>query len=297
MSSKQKIKELGILSSYQTGNELYCYCPFHSDKKASLCVNLTKPVWFCHSCERGGTLDKLESLLLKEGIVENIEEQPRKRYPLAKMEIEDFEELRLAVNCQYLVKRGFDNSSIRSWEIRRSTIFAVLPLKDKNNNVEGLILRSMIRDYEPRYQAKHFKKKNKLFGKQTSEYPYDKMVILVEGPLDAVKVWQNMKNTSIINNFAGVYAAMGSSMSDFQIKLLSQISNKIFLLMDNEESGTVASKKVARSLLGFDIYVPDRNLYKSKDPGDMDEEEFFRIQSNPIPYLKARINECLGAVC
>lgn len=296
MSNISKIKEWGIVGSYETGNELYCYCPFHADKKASLCVNLRKPVWFCHSCERGGTLDKLGRLLAKEGIIEHVEEEPKKKYPLAKMEIEDFEELKLAVNCQYLFKRGFDNNTIRSWEIRRSTIFAVLPLKDKNNNVEGLILRSMIKDYEPRYQAKHFKKKDHLFGKKTSEYPYDKMVVLVEGPLDAVKVWQNMNKNDLLKDFAGVYAVMGSSMSERQIKLLSQISNRIFIFMDNEESGRVATRKIAKNLLGFDLYVPDINLYKSKDPGDMEENEFSCIYFNLVSYLKARMNNWFGTV-
>jgi len=290
MESRQKIKEWGIRSSFQTGDEIYCYCPFHADKKASLCINAKKPVFFCQSCERGGHLSKLGRLLATEGIVEHEEvEERRNKYPLAKMEIEDFEALPLATNCQYLVKRGFNNDSVRTWEIRRSTIFAVLPLKNKNNMIDGLILRSMMKDYEPRYQAKHFKKKDRLFGKQTS-YTGNRMVVLVEGPLDAIKIWQHMSSLEMLGDFAGVYAAMGSSMSNKQIEILSKISNKILILMDNEGSGRVATQKCARSLLGFNLLVPRPDLYISEDPGAMKEEEFSNIVSNPISYLKARID-------
>jgi len=293
MESRSKIKEWGIQVSYQTGNEIYCYCPFHSDRRASLCINAYKPIWFCQSCERGGHLNKLEKLLSKEGIVqhESVEEQ-RKKYPLAKMEIEDFFELRLATNCQYLVKRGFNNDAVRAWEIRRSTIFAVLPLKDKNNDVEGLILRAMIKDYEPRYQAKHFKKKDKLFGRQTSDVG-NKMVVLVEGPLDAVKIWQHMNSLQMLRDFSGVYAAMGSSMGPRQIELLSKISNDILILMDNEDSGKIATQKCARSLLGFNLFVPRPDLYLSEDPGAMKEDEFYNIVNSPMSYLKARIEGVL----
>jgi len=289
MNSRQKIRDLNITIAHETGDEIYCYCPFHADKRASLCVNAKKPVWFCHSCERGGTLNKLERLMEKEGIVEHVpEDEPQKRYPLAKMEIEDYYELPLATNCQYLVKRGFDNDSVKAWEIRRSTIFAVLPLKNGFDNVEGLILRSMIKDYQPRYQAKHFKKKEHLFGKRTS-YDSNKTVILVEGPLDAVKVWQNLKELKMLKDFAGVYAAMGSSMSPTQLEILSKVSNEILLLMDNEESGKVATQKCARSLLGFNLFVPDKQYYTSKDPGDMNEKELYNIVTNQVPYLKARL--------
>jgi len=293
MESRNKIKEWGLNVSFQTGNEIYCHCPFHADKGASLCINSKKPIWYCQSCERGGHLDKLEKLLAKEGIVdyEPVEEH-RKKYPLAKMEIEDFEALRMATNCQYLVKRGFNNDSVRAWEIRRSTVFAVLPLKNKNNIVDGLILRAMMKDYEPRYQAKHFKKKDRLFGKQTS-HNGNRMVVLVEGPLDAVKIWQHMNSLNMLGDFAGVYAAMGSSMSNKQIELLSKVSNDILILMDNEDSGRVATQKCAKSLLGFNLFVPRPDLYASEDPGAMKVEEFGNIISDPLPYLKARIEGIL----
>ncbi len=287
--SLQKIRDLNLSVAHKTGDEIYCHCPFHVDKGASLCINSKKPIWYCQSCERGGYLDKLEKLMQSEGIVEHVEtdESTKKHYPLAKMEISDFEELSLARNCQYLVKRKFDNDTIRAWDIRRTTIFAVLPLKNVNDEVEGLILRSMIKDYEPRYQAKHFKKKEKLFGKRTG--PEGKLVVLVEGPLDAVKVWQNMKELELLNSFSGVYSAMGSSMAIEQLKLLSKVSNDILILMDNDDAGRLATKKCARSLLGFNLFVPSFKYYKSEDPGEMDKTEFGGVVVSKVPYLKARI--------
>lgn len=39
------------------------HCPLHEDRRASLSLNLTKGVWYCHSCGLGGGVRRLAQLL------------------------------------------------------------------------------------------------------------------------------------------------------------------------------------------------------------------------------------------
>ncbi|AII28837.1 putative DNA primase [Propionibacterium phage PHL064M02] len=47
-------------------NEQHILCPFHDDHQPSMSINLTKGVWYCHTCGVGGGLAKLQQRLEEE---------------------------------------------------------------------------------------------------------------------------------------------------------------------------------------------------------------------------------------
>lgn len=48
------------------GNRMMVKCPFHDDKRASMCVYLDKKRWWCYTCNEGGTAFDL--IMKSEGI-------------------------------------------------------------------------------------------------------------------------------------------------------------------------------------------------------------------------------------
>jgi DNA primase len=92
----------------------------------------------------------------------------------------------------------------------------------------------------------------------------NKKLILVEGELDAIKLWQHLKRP-------GIWAAMGASISKEQLKTLEGIrNNPIILFMDNDAAGEAATKKIIKHLKGV---VPNiyrvKNYASLKDPDEI----------------------------
>jgi 5S rRNA maturation endonuclease (ribonuclease M5) len=48
------------------GSEWAARCPFHAERTPSFMVNESKGVWFCHGCERGGTL--VDFVITRDGL-------------------------------------------------------------------------------------------------------------------------------------------------------------------------------------------------------------------------------------
>lgn len=282
-----KIGSLGLIVAYTSGNDVYIECPFHADRRPSLAISLKGKGWFCFSCEKGGSLDDLKRMIdgmekennkIGKKTEQKIQEETIR---LSHMAIEDYFELKLAVNCKYLNNRGFTNDTIKYWNIRKSEIFSVIPVF-KRKEVCGLILRVMLKDYKPRYQySKGFDKKNALFGSWNCKR--GSMLIVTEGALDCIMTWQN--------GYKNVSAILGSSISNGQIKEIKKISGRVMLLLDNDDAGKEALLRAGDVLSEqVELFVPDYNLYKSKDPGEMKSEELDNIINNPIPFVKMKLS-------
>lgn len=58
--------ELAVLLNQAIPNgraNIMVHCPFHEDRRPSLSLSLTKGVWFCHACAKGGGIRRLAQLL------------------------------------------------------------------------------------------------------------------------------------------------------------------------------------------------------------------------------------------
>lgn len=286
----RELDRLGLDVSYMSGNEAYIYCPFHADsRKPSMAVSLAGEGWYCFSCEIGGSLKKLEKMLNElDERPKPITQEKRSSEPvtfvrLSKMSIEDYYRLPLAIDCPYLIgERGLTNNTIEEWQIRRSNLFDVFPIWYRGEII-GLNLRAILSTYDPKYQLRPdgFPRKKRIYfnPKIRLEEPYP--LIVVEGAIDAVKTWQN--------GYHKVCATFGTAVDKAQVAIIRRMSGRIFLLYDNETSGSLALSRCFDMFADGDVFVPDPKLYHSKDPGDMEKEELDDIISHPISILKAKL--------
>jgi DNA primase len=279
----EELNSYGLRVAYISGNQAYMECPFHVDRKPSLAVSLDGKGWYCFSCEDGGSLWYLKSRLDRNDIVlpdKDVTLEEIEIKTIAHMTIEDYDKLPSAIRCNYLIDRGLTDRTVEHWKIRKSELFVVIPIRDKRLEVKGLILRAILSTMSPRYQyTKGLDKNNNLFTDFSSLNR--STLIIVEGAFDCIMTWQN--------GFKNVVSLLGSSISDVQINMIRDISHNIFLLMDNDDAGKVATQKIAKRLVGdFDVYIPDYSIYASKDPGDMESAELKRVFDGKIDYLKAK---------
>lgn len=101
------------------------------------------------------------------------------------------------------------------------------------------------------------------YGMHLKPEPKQK-VILVEGEMDAVKLSQALANRP------GVWAAMGSSLSDEQIKTIQAIKNPVLLFFDNDEAGIDARRKMLAKLRNVKagVFIVD-NYVNCNDPDEI----------------------------
>lgn len=277
-----EVEDLGVKFSYILGNEAYFFCPLHADSRPSFCVSINTPVFFCHSCETGGHLSQLEKIISEVDKKDwavlqttpmsvNSSRLEDKELVLARVSLKDFWELKSAIEDPILLNRGFDPDVIQEWDIRSSPMFIFIPIRDFHNNMFGMIIRARFDNMSPRYQnmpPKMWKKSNcLLFGPNFGII--DDTIIVVEGPLDAVKLYQY--------GYKNVVSIMGSSLSKTQASMIRKLAGNVFVLHDNDRAGQDMILKGHEQLFPCNVFAPQDSFYKSSDPGDMEKEEIDRL--------------------
>lgn len=95
-------------------------------------------------------------------------------------------------------------------------------------------------------------------------YSADEHVIVCEGELDAIKLRES--------GFGGAVALGGSAVTETQIKLIVQSASECVLLLDDDEAGRKAERKLVENLLKY-LPVRKASLPEGKDPADCSKEE------------------------
>ncbi len=144
----------------------------------------------------------------------------------------------------------------------------IIPIKSKNGNVVGFGGR-VLDDGNPKYlnspENEVFRKRNLLFGvcNLKKSLISTEGLILSEGYMDVISLYKH--------GFASV-ASLGTSVSDNQIELILNLSDKIFVVFDGDQAGKNATLRV------FDKILPLLKLGKIFKfvflPKGMDPEEF-----------------------
>lgn len=133
-----------------------------------------------------------------------------------------------------------------------------------------------------------FKKGNILFNydKCKLEVSKTKSVILVEGQMDAIRVY-----ASGIKN---VCATMGTALTKEHIGLLKRLNAKVILMMDNDEAGEKSTVSNGEELIKNNIEVVVVRLSGSKDPDsyilDNGIDAFIDAIKSAIPYFDFKLN-------
>lgn len=105
-----------------------------------------------------------------------------------------------------------------------------------------------------------YKKSENLFAMNYAKNHCDERVILVEGNMDVISLHQA--------GFTNTVAALGTSFTDEQAKLLSRYTKEIVLVMDSDTAGQKAARRAGEILANTGIDIRVVLLPDGKDPDE-----------------------------
>lgn len=282
----------------RSGDEWMVRCVFHDDSNASMQFNVAKGLFICFSCGARGNAKKLQKQLgirWSEGEIDVADIRAKldilrdPTYGQAKILDESYLD-RYKFPTDYWADRGFDDASIEAFDLGYDPLggYVTIPVRDVRGNLLGVIRRFLDPDAELRYRyPKGFKRSTNLFASWMVEHDEETdHVVLVEGSLDAIKVWQA--------GYSAV-ACFGNSISATQIRVLRRLGvSQVTLFSDNDRGGrdltdcalgwhnhkdrygNVRSREYRRETdLSRDFLVRkvDWKGVRAKDPGAMNSQQ------------------------
>ena len=273
----------------KNGRELICCCPLHIDSNPSFSINLDNGRWICFAgCGQGGIkkLYKLLNLDYAANKVENKEDEldTMMRGLQDKETVVEVNEEATVLDdkildhyktkdYEYMLSRGFTEKTLKKFEIGRYRNFVTIPVRDEKGRLLAVLGRALDKSeakYKPIIPSKGYPKSKVLFG-------LDKIgknintVLIVEGPLDAMKA-QQFSVPSV--------AIQGSSISKGQINLIMRHFGSVCVATDNDDAGKEAKKKIVKALRGkciISVLVFPENV---KDVGEMDRHQLLEAIKN-----------------
>ena len=295
------LERLGIEICSERGDWVDALCPFHEEGSPSFSVNLDHGGWVDrHGETKGQLLDLISQLkgiskadaadwVRKTGPVNSTtvdilqklfstQENPEdKRMILASAE--RYDSLSPKLMAEYWFDRGFTAKTMRQFKVRYDEEEGCLvwPIRDENANILGFIKRKV-----PPFYGKNKYLYQK--GLQRVLFPLDHFrgeeVILVEGPLDALWLYQY--------GYVGALAVLGSGLTRSQVSWLKTRAEKITLAFDNDRDGRRGRDQVVKQLAGSNTLVatlpPD-----SKDIQELGEKSLRSTIEGAKPALFSMI--------
>lgn len=261
----------------QSSVEVMAYCPFHDNKHTpSMQVNLDTGLWVCFVCERkakdgkirplGGNYKTLlnmlgmststASLVDFEDLARSLREvrelsdstgvRESKYARMQRMSADEIDTL-AKVKTSYWAKRGFCDDTVYEFRLGFDLFSGTvtIPLHDESGQPLNVIRRRVGDGPGPRYAyPKGFPRKECLFNYHRCEG--ERPLILVEGSLDAIRVWESVRGVDVV-------AQYGSSLSDRQTSLIRMLlPRRVYLLHDADEAGRKAAAQARSMLTGIE---------------------------------------------
>lgn len=296
------------------GAQLYGRCPLHDDQTASFSFNLQHGFWMCHAGDCVGnshpshTFPALVQLVLQCGPQEALKFIQTGERQLTNEQLRDHlaqllsgqlpdgeselpnEYLRwysgLKTNVMPLpfLGRGFTWETIQAWGLRydpgREQV--VIPVYDLDGQLRGLIARRMNpQPGQPRYDNTPRLPKHALLFGLTAQHR-GQPIILTEGPLDAIWLWQN--------GWRAV-ALFGSMLHEAQLALLRSCQVGVVTeMLDNDAAGRKAAKTISGQLLkgGWLLQQIRTVTYPDgrKDPNECTPAELATMLEQPRVFMR-----------
>lgn len=166
----------------------------------------------------------------------------------------------LKVYHEYFEERGITRATARLWNLgyvdmyenKEAHIYldnrALFPVYAKSGlqyHLKGIVGRSTIGE-EPKYKnaPPDFKKVDYVYGGWlVGEH---RVIIVVEGPVDAIKVNQQLIEHGLDGMFA--VSLLGASPGEPQIAWLKAHADEVICMLDNDPSGMLGTKKLIDAL-------------------------------------------------
>lgn len=272
-----------------SGKEFRARCPLHNDTRPSFSLNIHSGMFICHAGCGQGEFQKLVELVLgcsgqearewvsdngKQMAVENMSrqlidtmntfEQLAQSPAVAKNWLPYYESLTAKAMPLWFLNRGFAWSTVQHWGIRYDPIqdAVVIPVH-RDGTMIGLITRNYIKT--PKYQnSDGLRKSEVLFGEIK---PNENLLILVEGVLDAIWLWQLGYNA---------VSLLGHDLSRRQVDIIKRHRyGEVCLGLDNDEAGLVGTRAAIIQLQQSGYLMPQLSYlkYPHKDAQECTLEE------------------------
>lgn len=299
-----------------TATDYIVYCPFHLNRNSpALNVSKSTPYPFrCWNtaCGEKGTLvrlimkqmdcDILQAMRMMqkyrapaEGLVDQLKALKEKKEEPYKIMSEDIlEKVKVDYGTEIeklstLTERAFTVSTLANFKIgfssRKQRI--TIPIYDEEGAFVGISGRAVSQDVEPRYWDPGVPKRHVLFNLNSARANNSGEVIVVEGPLDAMKVWQA--------GYPNVVAFMGGGFSKTHAEKLTKYFSEVTIFTDNDEPGRAHLEKIASVCRkrGKKVNVVEYKVDKN-DPGAMSDKEIQQALDDKISYLNYKIKTIGG---
>lgn len=303
------LESLNIEISGETGRDFIAYCPFHLNRDtAALNISKESPyMWRCWNtaCGVSGTLIRLVEVtsdmtpmqalrfLYKyqndttplKALLERNEEAPYEPWPESTLQNLPAIAYTNMDAKNYMLERGYSPETMWHFDLRYSEKKdrIVIPVRDVDFKLVGFSGRAIRDDQEPKYWDKGLPKRHILFHQEHAKQHED--VIVVEGPLDVMKVYQA--------GYENVVAIFGGGFSKFQAERLTRGFRSCIIFTDNpdrDEAGAALAHKIGGAMrkAGKETYIA-RYAENVKDPGEMSEAKIKESIENCESLLRYRL--------
>lgn len=271
------------------GDELRCRCPLHNDTRPSFSMHIRTGRWICHAGCGQGEFSRLVELVLncsvqaaREWVQDNGRQlavefisrelsQSLSRTTTEEKKVETgwlsyYESLSNLVMPLWFLNRGLTWETIAHWGIRFDPVqdAVVFPVREEGG-IAGLIIRNATR--MPKYQNSKGLPVSKLLF--TEIKPNQNLIILVEGVIDAIWLWQLGYNAASL---------LGHELSMDQIAIIQkQRYGEVCLGLDNDQPGRTGTRAAVAKLQKAGYLLPQISYLKYptnyKDSNDCTPEE------------------------
>jgi len=273
-----------------TGQEFTIYCPFHKNVHTpSFYINYKTGLWQCFnpSCGKKGNFRQLYRQITGKALANNSQIDPVS----LKLQLDknlsyrdkdndivldtiqiDYDDENQKAYLVPLHERGLSYQTLMKFEIgfSKSKNRIVIPVRNQQYKIVGLIGRAIESDQEPRYlYNKGFKRADVLFNIQNAKNYSE--VIIVEGSVDAMKVHEA--------GFPNVVATLGAQVSKNQILLIKKYFDSIVIFSDNDSAGNAMRDAIIDLCRGKKIYTA-KISEGLKDPAEMQVQEIVNSINN-----------------
>ncbi len=130
-----------------------------------------------------------------------------------------------------------------------------------------------------------YKKSHNMYGLNFAKKVCSDSVILVEGNLDVIALHQA--------GFENTVAALGTSFTEEQARLLARYTKEVYVTMDSDEAGEKSTERTLKILSGVGVKVKVVRMTGAKDPDEyikkFGAERFRNLLDNALSDVEYRL--------
>lgn len=285
-------KHLGARNT--SSRNIKVLCLFHDDSNPSMSFDQDTGLFLCFSCGKRGNIVTLahklgirvehrgessfvpdlddpaaEAAAFSRRMTEALADDDADLPTMPERSLTAF----LAAETDYWTDRGLTDDTIAAWQLgyARFRNQAIIPVRAPfTDELRGVIRRNLTPGVQPKYlNPRGFPKNQTLFGSWMDadhDPDYPNRIVLGEGPMDAIKIWQAGFNGRAI---------MGSRLSRDQVTILLKYGvTEVILFLDDDTPGFKAAMSAyGRLHRKFEVSAAVYPQVRATDPGDLSSRQ------------------------